>query len=95
MNEKGLSAQAERYINHRINKIKEMLFVMAYNAGPNSPARALIKWLNLRESKSTAVPITDQDFNMNFWPEKKINQLAKRGYSCQCPLQETSMRWET
>ncbi len=92
MNEKGLSAtQAERYINHRINKIKEMLFVMAYNAGPNSPARALIKWLNLRESKSTAVPITDQDFNMNFWPEKKINQLAKGDTRANALLQEKSI----
>lgn len=89
MNEKGLSAvQAQRYVNHRINKIKEMLFVMAYNAGPSSPARALIKWLNLRETKATAVPITDQDLNMNFWPEKKINQLPKGDDRANAFLQE-------
>lgn len=64
--------------NKKINKIKQMLFVMSYNAGPRPPVVAFLKWLNYREKIAHRYPIRDADFNMNFWPDKSVSS-AKKG----------------
>lgn len=51
-------------------KIKEMLFVMAYNSGPGRPAVFFREWLKYRLETINKYPITKADFNMAYWPEK-------------------------
>jgi hypothetical protein len=66
------------------DKIRQMMFVMGYNAGPSRPPSILREWLKYRieEAKlcTTAkpCPVTKADFNMNYWPTKAQMQ-AKRG----------------
>lgn len=49
-------------------KIKEMIFVMAYNAGPGRPPVFLREWLKYRIATLKRYPITKADFDMNYWP---------------------------
>lgn len=51
-------------------KIKEMLFVMAYNSGPGRPAVFFREWLKYRIETLKKYPITKADFNMEYWPER-------------------------
>lgn len=62
---------AEAGISHfDAEKIKEMLFVMAYNSGPGRPAVFFREWLKYRIANFKRYPITKADFNMNYWPER-------------------------
>lgn len=51
-------------------KMKEMLFVMAYNAGPGRPAVFFREWLKYRIATIEKYPVTKADFSMNYWPER-------------------------
>jgi hypothetical protein len=59
-------------------KIKEMIFVMAYNAGPGRPPVFLREWLKYRIETLKKHPLTPADFNMNYWPTGD-QMRAKRG----------------
>lgn len=50
-------------------KIKEMIFVMAYNSGPGRPPGFLREWLKYRIETLKKYPIKASDFDMNYWPE--------------------------
>lgn len=50
-------------------KIQDMLFVMAYNAGPGRPATIYREWLKYRIDTLKKYPIKKADFDMNYWPE--------------------------
>jgi len=70
-------------------KMKEMLFVMAYNAGPGRPAIIYREWLKYRLQTIKKYPITKADFNMDYWPtrdqlkakygEERAKALNKKG----------------
>ncbi len=60
-----------------VEKIKEMLFVMAYNTGPGRPAVFFREWLKYRLESIKKYPITKADFNMNYWPERPHFKAAK------------------
>lgn len=66
------------------DKIREMMFVMAYNAGPARPSSILREWLKKRIQDAKLCPavkpcpVTLADFNMNYWPTKPQMQ-AKYG----------------
>lgn len=49
-------------------KIKEMIFVMAYNSGPGRPPVFLREWLKYRLQTIKQYPIKKADFDMNYWP---------------------------
>jgi hypothetical protein len=53
-----------------LDKIKQMLFVMAYNSGPARPAVVLREWLKYRNENLEKYPLSKEDFNMNYWPER-------------------------
>lgn len=66
------------------DKIRQMMFVMGYNAGPSRPPSILREWLKYRIEQAKLCttakpcPVTKADFNMNYWPTKAQMQ-AKRG----------------
>ncbi|WII72299.1 hypothetical protein QJS83_00265 [Bdellovibrio sp. 22V] len=64
--------------SYDIETVKEMLFVMAYNAGPGRPAVFYREWLKYRLATIKKYPITKADFNMNYWPERD-QMKAKTG----------------
>lgn len=57
-------------------KLKQMMFVMAYNAGPRPPVTAFKEWLRYRMAGKTK--ITAADFNFNFWPPKGFSAIHKQ-----------------
>lgn len=72
-----------------IEKIKEMIFVMAYNSGPGRPAVFFREWLKYRLETIKKYPITKADFDMNYWPtgpqfkakvgDARVQALGKKG----------------
>ncbi|MGZ3774738.1 MAG: hypothetical protein ACXVCY_04670 [Pseudobdellovibrionaceae bacterium] len=67
-----------------IKKIKDMLFVMSYNVGPDRPATVFREWLKYRIGMINKYSITKADFNMVYWPESNetknsAGQPTKKG----------------
>lgn len=56
-------------------KIKEMLFVGAYNMGTGTTVRLFREWLNYRIKSGEQ--ITAKDFNFDFWPPKGFGAIEK------------------
>lgn len=59
------------------DKVQEMLFMMAYNAGPRPPITAFKEWLRYRAARDPKGKIKSADFNFGFWPPKGTGALDK------------------
>ena len=57
-------------------KLKEMMFVMAYNAGPRPPVTAFKEWLRYRQAQKAKISAID--FNFDFWPPKGFSAIEKQ-----------------
>jgi hypothetical protein len=57
-------------------KIKQMLFVMAYNSGARPPVTGFKEWLRYRLSLKNG-KISAKDFDFNFWPPKGFSAIQK------------------
>ncbi|MGZ3695840.1 MAG: hypothetical protein ACXWQO_17245, partial [Bdellovibrionota bacterium] len=57
-------------------KIKQMMFVMAYNSGARPPVSAFKEWLRYRLSQKNG-KISAKDFDFRFWPPKGFSAIQK------------------
>jgi hypothetical protein len=71
-----LLAKAGSKLNNQ--KLQEMMFVMAYNAGPRPPITAFKEWLRYRLASQKGKVITAADFNFKFWPPKGFSAIEKQ-----------------